>query len=152
MQSLMKPFWKKLKNICRYNMECQLSVILSLAMTIYTISSIYYLVVTQWMGTPFKDSLTEKQKEIKQRSANQRKTIFVQGVILSLGPYFSRQTLFHLLIFKNIVPFFTFLSVRVLRRLSRTFTVIFFRIFPKLRGSNFEISMRIRFIPKHLIH
>tara|TARA_B100000900_G_C20464420_1_gene668682 strand:- start:461 stop:607 length:147 start_codon:yes stop_codon:yes gene_type:complete len=36
------------------------------------------------MGTPFKDSLTEKQKEIKQQSVNQRKTIFVQGVILSL--------------------------------------------------------------------
>ena len=65
-------------------MECQLSVILSLAMTIYTISSIYYVVATQWMGTPFKDSLTEKQKEIKQQSVNQRKTIFVQGVILSL--------------------------------------------------------------------
>ena len=65
-------------------MECQLSVILSLAMTIYTISSIYYVIVTQWMGTPFKDSLTEKQKEIKQQSVNQRKTIFVQGVILSL--------------------------------------------------------------------
>lgn len=80
----MIPFWKKLKNICRYYMECQLSVILSLAMTIYTISSIYYLVVTQWIGTPFKDSLTEKQKKIKQQSANQRKTIFVQGVILSL--------------------------------------------------------------------
>ena len=62
---------------------CKLSVILAYAMTIYTFSSIYYFIRTRSVGTPFKDSLTKEQLEIKKESAKIRKKIFYQGVGLS---------------------------------------------------------------------
>ena len=62
---------------------CKLSVILAYAMTIYTFSSIYYFIRTRSVGTPFKDSLTKEQLEIKKESAKIIKKIFYQGVGLS---------------------------------------------------------------------
>lgn len=62
---------------------CRISVILAYAMTIYSLSSIYYFVRTRSVGTPFKDSLTKEQLEIKKESAKIRKNIFYQGVGLS---------------------------------------------------------------------
>tara|TARA_B100001093_G_C26366541_1_gene816847 strand:- start:302 stop:499 length:198 start_codon:yes stop_codon:yes gene_type:complete len=53
-------------------------------MTIYTISSIYYYIRTRTVGTPFKDSLTEEQLEIKKKSVKIRKNIFYQGFFLGL--------------------------------------------------------------------
>ena len=46
---------------------CKVSVILAYAMSIYTIASIYYLIRTRSIGTPFKDSLTTEQKKNKRR-------------------------------------------------------------------------------------
>ena len=63
---------------------CKISTVLAYAMSIYTISSIYYLVRTRSIGTPFKDTLTNEQKKIKQESAKIRSNIFYQGVGLSL--------------------------------------------------------------------
>lgn len=63
-------------------MRCQISTVLAYLMFLYTVSSIYYLIKTQFIGTPFKDSLTEKQREIKHKSAYLRKTIFIQGIII----------------------------------------------------------------------
>ena len=62
---------------------CRISVILAYAMSIYTLSSIYYFVRTRSVGTPFKNSLTKEQKEIKKESAKIRKNIFYQGIGLS---------------------------------------------------------------------
>ena len=58
---------------------CRMSIYLAYGMAIYCISSIYYLVRTRSVGTPFKDSLTPKQKKIKAASANVRRNIFYQG-------------------------------------------------------------------------
>ena len=44
---------------------CRMSIYLAYGMAIYCISSIYYLVRTRSVGTPFKDSLTPKQKKVK---------------------------------------------------------------------------------------
>jgi hypothetical protein len=65
-------------------MICKMSVFLAYAMAIYTIASIYYYIRTRYVGTPFSDSLTKEQRDIKRKSANVRKNIFCQGVILSI--------------------------------------------------------------------
>ncbi len=59
---------------------CRMSIYLAYGMAIYCISSIYYLVRTRSVGTPFKDSLTPKQIKIKKESANIRRNIFYQGI------------------------------------------------------------------------
>lgn len=56
--------------------------ILSYFMVIYTISTIYYLLRTKCIGTPFKDSLTDKQKKIKEEQSKLRYQIFVEGLLL----------------------------------------------------------------------
>lgn len=64
--------------------KCQISIFLAYAMASYIIASIYYLVMTMWAGTPFKDSLTEEQKKIKKQSADKRRSIFFQGIFISI--------------------------------------------------------------------
>ena len=59
---------------------CRMSIYLAYGMAIYCIASIYYLVRTRSVGTPFKDSLTPKQIKIKKESANVRRNIFYQGI------------------------------------------------------------------------
>ncbi len=59
---------------------CRMSIYLAYGMAIYCIASIYYLVRTRSVGTPFKDSLTPKQIKIKKASANVRRNIFYQGI------------------------------------------------------------------------
>tara|TARA_B100000674_G_C37380392_1_gene707162 strand:+ start:184 stop:420 length:237 start_codon:yes stop_codon:yes gene_type:complete len=59
---------------------CKISIYLAYAMAIYTIASIYYMIRTRSVGTPFKDSLSAKQIEIKKESAKVRRNIFYQGI------------------------------------------------------------------------
>jgi len=49
-------------------------------MAIYCLASIYYFVMTRDIGTPFKDSLTEKQIKIKRESTKIRREKFFQGL------------------------------------------------------------------------
>ena len=65
-------------------MYCKVSIFLAYSMAIYTISSFYYYIRTRTVGTPFKDSLTQKQIEIKKKSAQVRSNIFYQGVVLGV--------------------------------------------------------------------
>ena len=64
-------------------MNCKISIYLAYAMSIYIAASIYYLIITYNLGTPFKTSLTPNQKIIKEKAVKKRKTIFYQGVFLS---------------------------------------------------------------------
>lgn len=64
--------------------NCSISILLSYLMLTYTISSIYYLINTYDIGTPFKNSLTKNQLLIKKKAVNQRKNIFYQGLIIGL--------------------------------------------------------------------
>jgi len=59
---------------------CKISIYLAYAMAIYTIASLYYMIRTRSVGTPFKDSLNEKQLQIKKESAKVRRHIFYEGV------------------------------------------------------------------------
>ena len=65
-------------------MECTVSSYLAYAMAAYSLTSGYYLVISRWAGTPFKDSLTKEQIEIKKKSAKVRRNIFLQGLVLSI--------------------------------------------------------------------
>ena len=42
------------------NDKCEISVLLAYGMSAYIIASIYYLIFTRAVGTPFNDSLTKK--------------------------------------------------------------------------------------------
>ena len=42
-------------------MNCEISVYLAYGMAIYVFASIFYLIFTHNIGTPFKDSLTQRQ-------------------------------------------------------------------------------------------
>lgn len=63
-----------------FNDKCKLPIPLAYAMLTYVIGSIYYLIATINIGTPFKDSLNEEQKKIKNYSSKIRRQIFYQGL------------------------------------------------------------------------
>ena len=50
-------------------MNCVISVYLAYGMAVYCLASIYYLAMTRSIGTPFKDSLTEK---IESNNSNEK--------------------------------------------------------------------------------
>ena len=62
--------------------NCQVPVVLAYFLTIYTIGSIVYLILTQSLGTPFADSLTEEQLKIKQQAVSDRSRIFYLGLFI----------------------------------------------------------------------
>lgn len=64
--------------------SCKMSIYLAYGMLVYVFASIFYLILTFNLGTPFKDSLTPQQLIIKQKSANQRRNIFYGGVSLGI--------------------------------------------------------------------
>ena len=63
---------------------CKISIYLAYSMAVYTLASLYYVAMTRNVGTPFKDSLTPKQREIKKESSNVRRNIFFQGIAVSV--------------------------------------------------------------------
>jgi hypothetical protein len=58
-----------------------MSIYLAYAMAVYCAASLYYIIRTRSVGTPFRDSLTPKQIKIKKESANVRRNIFYQGIV-----------------------------------------------------------------------
>lgn len=63
--------------------ECIVPTYLAYMMAIYSLASIFYLIKTRSLGTPFKDSLSEEQLIIKAIASEVRGRIFMNGVILS---------------------------------------------------------------------
>jgi len=57
-----------------------MSIYLAYAMAVYCAASLYYIIRTRSVGTPFKNSLTPKQIKIKKESTNVRRNIFYQGI------------------------------------------------------------------------
>jgi hypothetical protein len=58
---------------------CKISVVLAYSMAVYCLACIYYIIATRSVGTPFNDSLTPKQREIKEASAKVRRNAFYTG-------------------------------------------------------------------------
>jgi len=65
-------------------MFCKISIFLAYSMAIYCLSCVYYMIRTRAIGTPFKNSLTKKQIEIKKKSVITRRNIFIEGLLISL--------------------------------------------------------------------
>ena len=61
-------------------MNCSISIYLAYAMAIYVVASIFYLLLTRNIGTPFNDSLTLEQIKIKNRTTIVRGRIFYLGI------------------------------------------------------------------------
>ena len=53
-------------------------------MLLYTFASIYYLLMTRNIGTPFNDSLTIEQLRIKKESVDVRKRVFYMGLMIGI--------------------------------------------------------------------
>jgi hypothetical protein len=51
---------------------------------IYCIACIVYLLITRCVGTPFNDSLTKEQQQIKQESAQVRGRAFLVAVVVGI--------------------------------------------------------------------
>ncbi len=64
--------------------NCKVSIYLAYMMCIYCTTSLYYIVRSKSVGTPFNDSLTPEQQIIKKESTKVRKAIFVEGIFLSI--------------------------------------------------------------------
>ena len=70
---------------------CKIPHFLAMLMLIYISACVYYIAMTRNIGTPFRDSLSKKQLEIKKSAANQRRNIFYTGLIgASILVYFIR--------------------------------------------------------------
>ena len=59
---------------------CKIPIFLAYGMSIYVFASVYYMIRTRSVGTPFKDSLSKKQLQIKKESSKVRSRIFYQGI------------------------------------------------------------------------
>ena len=59
-------------------------LILSYIANVHLIACIVYLILTLNMGTPFKDSLTEEQKKIKEKSSEQRRRVYNTGLLVGI--------------------------------------------------------------------
>lgn len=64
--------------------NCIINIYLAYVMLVYLFASIYYIIRTLYVGTPFKDSLTTEQLSIQKQSAMVRKQIFCEGVFISI--------------------------------------------------------------------
>ena len=65
-------------------MYCKIPTLLAMLAAVYILASLYYMVMTRNIGTPFRDSLDEKQLEIKEAAVKKRGSIFYTGVMIAL--------------------------------------------------------------------
>lgn len=71
-------------------MLCKVHTPFAYAMLVYVVASVFYVVATRvsQVGTPFNDTLTEEQREVKNASAAVRRRIFWTGVAVGcVGAY-----------------------------------------------------------------
>ena len=65
-------------------MYCKIPTLLAMLAAVYILASMYYMVMTRNIGTPFRDSLDEKQLEIKAAAVKKRSSIFYTGAMIAL--------------------------------------------------------------------
>ena len=66
---------------------CKISIYLAYLASVYILASIFYLILSPFLGTPFKNAIKTKYPEleiIKKDSAKKRGTVFVVGIVLSI--------------------------------------------------------------------
>ena len=67
-----------------FSNTCQMSPYLAYSMLIYIFASAFYIILTKNIGTPFKDTLTQEQLQIKKESITVWKKIFYNGIIVGI--------------------------------------------------------------------
>ena len=85
--------------------ECKVSIWLAYLSLIYILASAYYLMITQFYGTPLKDELKKHPDllKIKENSAKKRKFAFYFGLIIAgIACYYFRP--FHKCMKSSTVP------------------------------------------------
>ena len=65
-------------------MYCKIPTLLAMLAAVYILASMYYMFMTRNIGTPFRDSLDEKQLEIKYAAVKKRGGIFYTGVMIAV--------------------------------------------------------------------
>ena len=60
------------------------TMVLSQMAFIYIIACVVYMLVSPKFGTPFMDSLTEEQKELKNKSKKKRTKLFITGIVVGI--------------------------------------------------------------------
>ena len=65
-------------------MYCKIPTLLAMLAAVYILASVYYMAMTRNIGTPFRDSLDEKQLEIKAAAVEKRSGIFYTGVMIAV--------------------------------------------------------------------
>ena len=63
--------------------SCTVPTTLAYFLIIYAMSNVLYLLFTRNIGTPFMDSLTKKQQNIRAESSRQRRQIFFVSLLAS---------------------------------------------------------------------
>ena len=71
-----------------FKTSCQIPIYLAYIMLSYCFACVYYLIMTRNIGTPFNDTLNAIQRQIKSKSAKQRKKIFMNGLLIGIGIIF----------------------------------------------------------------
>lgn len=51
---------------------------------VYAFACAFYVIATRSLGTPFADSLSDSQREVKRRSAQTRGRIFALGIVVGI--------------------------------------------------------------------
>ena len=76
---------KLLYNIIIMNI-CNISTILSYITIIYVLASVYYIIFTKKLGTPFLDEVNKYPtlKYLREQSKKDRRDIFYHGIITSI--------------------------------------------------------------------
>jgi hypothetical protein len=64
------------------NHPCKIPIFFAYFMIAYCVACTYYLLTTRDLGTPFMDSLSEEQTQIKKDSTFKRKKAFITGLII----------------------------------------------------------------------
>lgn len=64
--------------------KCLVSNWFAYLMFMYLTASLYYFIRTRSIGTPFNDSLTPAQLELKNKSSRDRKSIFFRGLFIGI--------------------------------------------------------------------
>ena len=65
---------------------CRVSVLLANIATVYIFASVYYILSTRHLGTPFKNEIKKYPKimKIKHKAVCDRRKAFFTGILLSL--------------------------------------------------------------------
>ena len=76
-----------INNEIKNKFVCTISIYLAYIALVYILASIFYLIFTRKIGTPFMDAVNENYPElleIKKESSKKRRNIFMAGIAINI--------------------------------------------------------------------